>query len=322
MLVSDDTVDTRTGGGMLVEDNSVRRDDRTGGGMLVADNSNGGKSSDPNDLGGGMVRDLGGGMVRDAPSGSFDMGGGMVRDAPNGGDGGGGGNPTSSKGATAETKKDGENGGDDAETTRKALAVYKKGLVYYKRNDPLLNRRRHGKQTDPTHILLPNGKTCLGFPPSENVGSLTGAADDDAGNNDQDLVVFSSPGQDQLHRAAVFSYVLALLIVVDLVLIIAIFTNGSMVNDVVTSGVDDSPSQLQFACTFISLILASVAIKLRDTRLVTLFIAVFYVDALLNLLRVYTALHFAHFVCQLVICHLMTQYRSTLTATWFTPAHD
>jgi hypothetical protein len=321
MLVQDDASDTtsndaRDGGGMLVS----AQDNRTGGGMLVDEPASGGGQR-KSDLGGGMVRDLGGGMVRDAPSGSVDMGGGMVRDTPaaDAGDDGGGANGGNNK---KEETKDDDNGGDDAETTRKALAVYNKGLVYYKRNDPLLNRRRRGRQTDPTHILLPNGKTCLGFPPSENVGSLTGSQGDDEAANDDDLVVFSSPGQDQLHRANVFTWLLSLFLFIDLIVIIIIFVDGSMVNDIVTSGVDDTPSQLQFACTFVSLILAGVAIRLRDSRLVTLFIAVFYVDALLNLLRVYTALQFTHFIAQLVICHLMTQYRTTLTATWFTPARD
>lgn len=41
-------------------------------------------------------------------------------------------------------------------------------------------------------------------------------------------------------------------------------------------------------------------------------IPVFYIDSAINLLRVYTILQFAHFIVQLVICHVTSQFQTTL----------
>ena len=47
----------------------------------------------------------------------------------------------------------------------------------------------------------------------------------------------------------------------------------------------------------------------------------FYIDALINLLRVYSVLQITHFFLQVAICQMMTQYKVTLQPTWFTPSN-
>lgn len=52
--------------------------------------------------------------------------------------------------------------------------------------------------------------------------------------------------------------------------------------------------------------------RVQSVRVITIFLLIFYIDALINLIRVYSVLQFIHFVLQLAVCHVMTQYKQTL----------
>ncbi len=223
--------------------------------------------------------------------------------------------------APAESdSEDSDFGEVDTISSEAVQEVYQRPLIYYRRQATARNRAgnyRNPPPDQPTQIFLPNNSICLGFPFSKT--SIQAEQNDGNENNREldNLVVFSSPTEEQISRAKIFVCLLYFLIPIDLGLISTLFFYKDLSNDTTFSnGTHDS---LTFACTLIELILALIAIHVRDTRLLTAFIMIFYVDSLINLIRAYSVLQFTHFVIQLGICHVASQYKYSLTPTWFTP---
>jgi len=201
-------------------------------------------------------------------------------------------------------------GGGDSKTNILAYeTIFAKPLLYFKKRNPLVRQRQ--KAPGPRKLVMPNGKVCLGFA-AENEPH-------DQQNLDDNIVVFTSPGEDQVNRTKVFACLLYFLLPADLILITTIFFRGAIFNDPVV-GDEDVAEGLTYAATLLTICLGVAGIKLEDTRVVSLFMTLFYIDALINLIRVYTVLHFAHFIIQIIICQVMRQFKITLQSTWFSPS--
>lgn len=131
------------------------------------------------------------------------------------------------------------------ESKARALETYKKGLVFYKRTDPLLR----SEPRNPTQIVLPNGKTCLGFPPGKEFAPLENFADNtNALGGDNNLLVFSSPGIEQWTRGKIFKFLLILFIPVDVILIISMYATGSTSQDRSTTYVFACCGSVELRC--------------------------------------------------------------------------
>jgi len=194
--------------------------------------------------------------------------------------------------------------------------IFARPLVYYKRNNPIQQHNRKQQQTGPTGIVLPDQTVTVGLTPDKH-SEIT----DRERNLNDNMLIFASPGDDQVGRNRVLAYLLYCLIPCDFVLITVIFLQGgSSAQYPLSDGHQAVSDSLSYSVTVMILALGVVGMQLRDTRLISLFLAVFYVDSLLSLIRVYTVLQFSHYIIQLAICHIMSQLKSTLMATWFQPS--
>jgi len=199
-------------------------------------------------------------------------------------------------------------------------------LMFFKTNNPM--RSSSKKVQSPLHLRLPNNQVGLGMPVRKR-GEVEGDDDDDGNER---LMVFSSPGLAQNTRSNVFGCLLLFfLLPADLILATVIFIHsylgGALFEDsldTLLQNPDDVAATkvthiLTFVCTVFTLLLGIIGMRLKDTRIITCFIVVFYIDALVNLVKVYTVLQFSHFVVQLAVCHVMGQYKLTLVPSWFFP---
>lgn len=199
------------------------------------------------------------------------------------------------------------------ETALHVQQVWKSPLLFYRTNHPLAaNRSFKG----PIHIKMPGGQVHLGMP-TKNNAMLENEAE--RRRIQDNLLIFSSPGEVQGSRSNIFSCLLKwFLFPVDFILATLIFADPKV--KIESSGsAFASPSLLSYVCTILCIMLGYMGLRNRSTRVITLFIVVFYVDALLNLIRVETVMQFSYFVVQLILCHLMGQFKLTLVPSWFNP---
>jgi len=203
----------------------------------------------------------------------------------------------------------------DTNTIKDLKEIFARPLVYYKRNNPGTNRTRK-QQTCPSGIVLPDQSVTVGFVPDKNHENQERER-----NLNENMLIFASPGDDQVGRNRVLAYLLYCLIPCDFILITVIFLQGgTSVQYPLSDGDQVVADGLSYSVTVMILVLGLLGMQLRDTRIITLFLVVFYVDSLLSLIRVYTVLQFSHYIIQLAICHIMSQFKSTLLATWFQPS--
>ena len=153
---------------------------------------------------------------------------------------------------------------------------------------------------------------CLGFPP------VSGQREEEE-EDDVRLMVFSLPTEEMRQRMGVFTWLLLVLFALDFVLVCLVYANAGWAQPASFS--DGQMDATTFACTLCEIALGLVAMRGKDTRILTLFVVLYYADALINLLRVYSVLQITHFILQLAICQIMTQYKVTLQPTWFTPSN-
>ena len=246
-----------------------------------------------------------------------------------GGSGGGGGGNDDDE---AEESSDDES--DDAPSGPTAAEVYARPLLYYKRAP--VRRARAGAANPPivvdqgpTQLLLPDSSMCLGFRPTAREGSRggnrggVGGARGDAGVNAagagdelDHVVVFTPPNEEQASKTKLFACLLLFLIPADLILICTIYFLGGPVVDTMTyaAGTTDL---VTFLSALVALCLGVLGMKLRDTRILTLFIVVFYIDAIINLVRVSSILQLAQFFMQISVCHVTSLYKVSLVPQWW-----
>ena len=197
--------------------------------------------------------------------------------------------------------------------------VYARPLMFYKRATGDRHRRDSSSsgasEPGPAELLLPDSSICLGFPPSRESHrrrqQRNGA--DDHGEN---VMVFTPPNEEQASKTKLWACILFFLIPADVILICTIFfLGGAVIDDEnYNAGTTDL---VTFLCALIALCLGLIGMKLKDTRILTLFIVIYYVDAILNLVRVSSILQLAQFFMQIGVCHCMTHYKSTLMPQWW-----
>jgi len=115
-----------------------------------------------------------------------------------------------------------------------------------------------------------------------------------------------------------YAYILFLLLPADLILITTILFQNSSQSPLLDMEHTNGEA-LTYSSSLLILLLGFASVKLRDTRLISLFIVLYWLDAIINLIRVYTVLQFCHFIAQILICQSMRFYGLTLQASWFTP---
>lgn len=164
---------------------------------------------------------------------------------------------------------------------------------------------------------------CLGFLPTREVartnrGVGAGARGEQAAAGDEldHVVVFTPPNEEQAGKTKLFACLLLFLIPADLILICTIYFLGGPVVDTMTyeAGTMDLAT---FLSALVALALGVVGMKLHDTRLLTLFIVVFYIDAIINLVRVSSILQLAQFFMQISVCHVTSLYKISLVPQWW-----
>eukprot|EP00808_Paulinella_micropora_P002769 g69915.t1 len=197
----------------------------------------------------------------------------------------------------------------DAEESKNSMAspeeVFSRPMLYYKRRGPL--ERSNAKTTGPTQLVLPSKQVALGFE--------QGAAKDQEGDMlNENMVVFSSPAGELPNRSRISACIVIFLFPADLFLVIMIYLDSTVLNK--SGQPSDDAAGLTFAASILMLALGLIGWNLHDTRILTLFVVLFYVDALINLVRVSNVVDFTHFVVQIVICQIVRQYKLTLMADW------
>lgn len=169
--------------------------------------------------------------------------------------------------------------------------------------------RQRNPDMNPMQVVLPSKTITLGMPLS---GSLSSRAEEET--LDENLLVFATPGDEQHMRARVFCCLLYFLMPADIVLVTSMFFGGTII---------DAPFSLvdlfTYLCTLATLIIGLLAVRYRHNRTLAFFRIVFYVDAIMNLVRVYSITQFSHFILQIAICHIVTQLRNLLLPSWFVP---
>lgn len=197
-----------------------------------------------------------------------------------------------------------------------AADVYARPLLFYKR--AAVDRARRQQEVSvpelgPAQLILPDSGMALGFPPLKDTTRAARRDDPLAGDA---IVVFTPPNEDQASKTKLWMCILLLLIPADVVLIFTIYFLGDAIidDDSYSSGTTDLVS---FLCALVALGLGLVGMKLRDTRLLTLFIVIYYVDAMINLVRISSILQLAQFFMQIGVCHSMSHFKSTLVPQWW-----
>eukprot|EP00457_Paulinella_chromatophora_P012208 gb/GEZN01012401.1/.p1 GENE.gb/GEZN01012401.1/~~gb/GEZN01012401.1/.p1 ORF type:complete len:228 (+),score=17.30 gb/GEZN01012401.1/:55-738(+) len=203
-------------------------------------------------------------------------------------------------------------GDNENEDSKNSMAspeeVFSRPMLYYRKRGPL--ERANTKAAGPTQLVLPDKQVALLFEEganSEHENELL----------DENMVVFSSPATDLPNRSRISACIVVFLFPADFFLVTMIYIDSTILGENVQP-VDNYPG-MAFAAAVIMLSLGLLGWKLQETRILTLFIVLFYVDALINLIRVANVVHFTHFVLQIVICQIVRQYKLTLMADWVSP---
>ena len=73
-----------------------------------------------------------------------------------------------------------------------------------------------------------------------------------------------------------------------------------------------------YAATLLCDVIGAASVKFEDTRLMTIFVTLYHVDAMFNLLRTETGsiCQVLHFLIQMVICYIMRLHRGSFMPTW------
>lgn len=167
---------------------------------------------------------------------------------------------------------------------------------------------------DPVKVTLPFGKVCLGLVPSLKQAQAAPAAAAPAST--QTWYIFSTAGEDAAARARIHSCLLRFLLPADLVFV------ATMYFQTIYTPVEAEPymgmtDDLAFTTTLLGVILGFLAMWQKDARLLTIFICVFIVDSLVNLVRLTTIFQFVQFALQLLICYVGGQFQAILGSSWF-----
>lgn len=211
---------------------------------------------------------------------------------------------------------------DGTETELSAKEVWKLPLLFYKTNNPL--RRPRKKFKFPLHVRMPGDEVCVGLEARKRGATAPVEEKDNASR----FIVFSYPGESNENRSNVYGCLLYFfLLPADFILSTVIFAHlymdGVLFDDMFVqyTDLDDGKSTLvlSYLCTCLLILLALIGMKLRDTQVLTLAIVVFYVDALVSLIKVYTVLQFSHFVVQLAVAHVLSLFKLRLVPAWFNP---
>ena len=195
--------------------------------------------------------------------------------------------------------------------------VFQRPLLYYRRSNMAHNKLAADTSSTPVQLYLPNKSMLLGFAPLEPDQRRTQQANEAALS--QHLLVLTQSTWDSRQRQRVFSFLLFLLIPIDLVLFTLIYTISNQFSIInFTPGSMDS---LSYAVNFVIICMGWIAIYLRESRLITFFIICFSLDAILQLMRIFSVLQICHFLLQMCIVFVTIQYRHALQPTWFAPTH-
>lgn len=241
---------------------------------------------------------------------------------------------TANSTAAASSEAEAAESDSDSDSETKSEDVFQRPLIYYKRQTGVNQRRgaqsaaNNNNNDDttndiPIQIQLPDNTVCLGFPPDNSLTDSAIHSQPNSGlnpNQVDNLLVYSGPSIEHMQRARIFGWLLMFLLLVDVVLVSLIYFLGRSIGD--SASYNSGPGSfdtLTYTTTMLELGLAVMALILRNTRLATMFMVVYYIDALINLIRVYSVLQFAHFILQLAINHVMGQFKTALLPNWAAP---
>jgi hypothetical protein len=184
-----------------------------------------------------------------------------------------------------------------------------KQMMYYEIKNPSLRQQNQSMQTAPVNVVMPGGEVMLGISSKkkpkmrDDISSL-------------ELVLFSSPGHDSLNKFKLYKCFLFVLYPVDIGVVTAIF------GDAATSGHLNTVDAIVYISTIMALIFALLAIYVRSSRALVLFVVVYYIDGIINLYRVENVfnLQCAHFACQLAIAHSISSIKNSIIGSWSAPS--
>ena len=224
---------------------------------------------------------------------------------------------SSSPHAVSPTSEDDNSDSDsdsdtDAPTDKSKLsATYSRPLLFYHRTTHLSSQP--STPSIPAQLLLPNGQMAIGLAANKS------HTEQHSRDDNIRLMVFSLPTDEMRQRGVVFFYLLLVLFAIDFILLALIYADNSWIEQARFS--DGNMDRLTFACELIELLLGCVVLRVKEVRMMSMFIVIVYVDMFVNLLRCYSVLLITHFIIQFAICQVMTQHRVTLQPTWFTPTN-
>jgi len=198
--------------------------------------------------------------------------------------------------------------------------LYNGPLVMHKWYNPLEQLGpalpRSDDSKDPIKVTLPFGKVCLGLIPNlKQSHSEVAVAPADVPAT-QTWYIFSTAGEDAAARAKIHACLLRFLLPADLIFVATMYfqTLYSAVEAEPYMGMTDD---LAFSATLLGVLLGFLAMWQKDPRLLTIFICVFIVDSLVNLIRLTTIFQFVQFALQLLICYVGGQFQAILGTSWF-----
>lgn len=196
--------------------------------------------------------------------------------------------------------------------------LYNGPLFMHKWYNPLENLgpalAKSDDSKDPIKVTLPFGKVCLGVAP--NVKQAHSEIPVAVPPTTQTWYIFSTAGEDAAARAKIHACLLRFLLPADLIFV------GTMYFQTLYAASEAEPymgltDDLAFSATLLGVILGFVAMWQKDARLLTIFICVFIIDSLVNLIRLTTIFQFVQFALQLLICYVGGQFQSILGTSWF-----
>jgi hypothetical protein len=74
---------------------------------------------------------------------------------------------------------------------------------------------------------------------------------------------------------------------------------------------------LTFFVALAALSLCVVGMHLRDSRMLALFVVIYYVDALLSLVRIASIPQLVRFLCQVSVCHVTFLHKQAIQPVWW-----
>lgn len=196
-------------------------------------------------------------------------------------------------------------------TSKLKKEIFSFPLVHYRRFNPM--NRNQGSEPRYTQLILQNKAFYLGCPPPKE------SRQQDQNSSD-DLIVFSTPGKEITGPVRIFTLVLLVLLLADLVIVSLIYFGRESIESALAAERTGDVETAAYGFVMAALGMAAIGMLLKNARILTLFIVVYYVDAILTLVRVYTVAQFIHFLLQMGICYCCNQFRGALIANWFSPA--